>query len=76
MERNLELTDDIRAQITALGVEVAEAFHDWKTKSEKPEQDLDMQEVSDAWDLLMFREEKYRELTEPFRSDAGCIDCP
>lgn len=67
----------VKAHIDALALELAEAFSDWKFKSEKPEQDLNMQEVSDAWDLLMFREEKYREATAPFRDEkGGCKDCP
>lgn len=76
MEPDLEL----KRQIQAAGIALGEAFSDWRYKAEKPEQDLNMQEVSDAWTYLMFREEQYRELTAPLReADKNwkpCQDCP
>jgi len=67
--------------IRNLGVNLAEAFSDWLAKSEKPEQDLNMQEVSDAWDLLMLKAEQYKMLTAELRAkgtwgNEGCADCP
>jgi hypothetical protein len=72
--------DHLKSQIDAAGLALAEAFHDWKAKAEKPEQDLNLQEVSDAWDLLTFRDEQYGELTDPIRKIQPdwkpCRDCP
>lgn len=69
---------DLKAAVDGASANLAEAFSDWRYKSEKPEQDLNMQEVSDAWDLLMVREEQYRMVTAPLREkgDLPCRDCP
>lgn len=67
----------LREQVEGVSANLAEAFSDWHMKANKPEQDLNMQEVSDAWDLLIMREEQYRMTTAPLRNkEEGCADCP
>ena len=66
---------DLKANVDAASANLAEAFSDWHAKANKPEQDLVMQEVSDAWDLLLMRDEQYIKATAPL-CDEGCADCP
>jgi hypothetical protein len=75
-EMTEEQVEQLKLETNAAGVRLAEAFVAWKAKSEseKPV----MQEVSDAWDLLMFRTEQYVETSEPLRQvgQSPCGDCP
>lgn len=67
----------LKEQVEGASANLAEAFSDWHTKANKPEQDLNMQEVSDAWDLLILQEEHYRMATASLRGQKeGCEDCP
>lgn len=53
------MIDELRRTAELAAIRLGVAFSNWKKESEKPEQDLDIQAVSDAWDLLMFREEEF-----------------
>jgi hypothetical protein len=68
------MTDD--ENIKNAGVNAAEAFHQWKMLSES--EDPQMQEVSDAWDLLILKNEQYGMLTAEMRAkgEKPCEGCP
>lgn len=72
------MDDRERQEIEAASANLAEAFHEWRMQAEAPEDRLDMQKVSDAWDLVMFRDDKYTMATAKVRAekhDGGMLPC-
>ena len=82
MDEHYEITDQEKQMIDAAGVNLAEAFHEWRMQREAPEDRLDIQKVSDAWDLVMLRLDQYTMATAKVRAikyGGGmmpCKDCP
>ena len=72
--------EELRRLAELAAIKSAEAFRLWKIEAERPEQDLKIQAVSDAWDLLTFRNEQYVKAIEDLRvvvpNALLCDDCP